>query len=278
MAFNVIKEKTKKDIRYAHFGKDNNFFGKKHTQKTKDIISKKNKKNINYFIEKAKEIHGDKYDYSQAEYTHSHSKIEIICPIHGSFWQKACSHLEGFGCKECNIEKKRNHNYIEKAKEIYGDKYDYSKITSYKNNSTKYEIICKKHGSFFLTLRDHVNKKIECPFCMNENAYTKGEEKIKHFLEKNNIKFIYQKKFDDCKKIKNLFFDFYIEGKNTVIEYDGEQHFFEKSFNQGKHNLAITQERDNIKNNYCFDKKIKIIRISFKEFKNINNILSENIL
>lgn len=58
--------------------------------------------NNNKYIIKAKEIHGDKYDYSKVEYINNHSKVCIICPIHGEFWQNASSHLKGCGCPKCS--------------------------------------------------------------------------------------------------------------------------------------------------------------------------------
>ena len=82
------------------------------------------------FIEKAKKIHGDKYDYSKVEYINNRTKVCIICPIHGEFWQIANSHLQGEGCKECGMELKAKNKtlttdkFIEKAKKIHGDKYD----------------------------------------------------------------------------------------------------------------------------------------------------------
>ena len=90
-------------------------------------------RNTEDFIKKAKEIHGDRYDYSKAEYVNSHVKICIICPIHGEFWQISNDHLNGCGCPKCGIEKRSkeksytNEQFIEKARKIHGNKYDYSK-------------------------------------------------------------------------------------------------------------------------------------------------------
>ena len=56
------------------------------------------------FIEKAKEIHGDKYDYSKVNYINSQTKVCIICPKHGEFWQRPNNHLNGWGCSKCSIE------------------------------------------------------------------------------------------------------------------------------------------------------------------------------
>jgi hypothetical protein len=54
------------------------------------------------FIQRAREVHGDKYDYSKVNYINSYTKVEIICPIHGSFWQTPGHHLYGEGCKHCH--------------------------------------------------------------------------------------------------------------------------------------------------------------------------------
>ena len=86
------------------------------------------------FIKKAREIHGDKYDYSKVEYIKRNQKVCIICPVHGEFWQIPGNHLCGNGCSECSGKKKSNtEDFIKKAREIHGDRYDYSKV-NYVNN------------------------------------------------------------------------------------------------------------------------------------------------
>ena len=57
------------------------------------------------FIARAKEVHGDKYDYSKTEYKNMHSKVHIICPRHGDFYQRAQSHILGNGCPLCKRDK-----------------------------------------------------------------------------------------------------------------------------------------------------------------------------
>lgn len=89
------------------------------------------------FIARAREIHGDKYDYSKTKYSNRKSKVTIICPKHGIFKQAAYSHLRGCGCKKCsNKNKLTTEEFIKKAKDIHGNKYDYSK-TKYKSYSSK---------------------------------------------------------------------------------------------------------------------------------------------
>jgi very-short-patch-repair endonuclease len=145
------------------------------------------------FIEKAKKIHGDKYDYSKVEYTNSRAKVCIICPKHGEFWQKAMTHLEGRGCKKCMGGEKVStlEDFIEKAKKIHGDKYDYSKV-EYERSNKKVCIICPTHGEFFQTPNSHLNGS-GCPLCGNENQTLGKEEFIRRAKEIHGNKFDYSK-------------------------------------------------------------------------------------
>jgi len=135
------------------------------------LFKKCGRKNISQeeFIKRAILIHGNKYDYSKAEYVHSHSKLIIICPIHGEFEQAAYNHLKGCCCPKCNhdkqsIDRKSNtEEFIAKARLIHGDKYDYSKVV-YINNRVKVTIICPIHGEFEQRPSHHLRPQI-CPKC-----------------------------------------------------------------------------------------------------------------
>ena len=121
------------------------------------------------FIAKAKKIHGDKYDYSKVEYVNRKTKVCIICPKHGEFWQTPSAHLRGQGCPKCKSKKQTctTDEFIAKAKKIHGDKYDYSKV-EYVNRKTKVCIICPKHGEFWQTPNHHLSG-CGCPKCGVEN-------------------------------------------------------------------------------------------------------------
>jgi Zn finger protein HypA/HybF involved in hydrogenase expression len=233
------------------------------------------------FIKKAQEIHLDKYDYSKVQYKNNKTNIIIICRKHGEFEQLPSNHLAGNGCPICRNEqfsKKRAHSlstFIEKAEMIHGKKYDYSKVR-YKNNYTKVEITCLTHGSFLQLPMSHL-QGIGCPKCRE----SKGEVAIKDFLVTNNVKFEEQKKFKDCKNPDTgyfLRFDFYLPDYNLLIEYDGHQHYIpvrfnNKSENDAKDDLRSTQMRDKIKNQYCKDKNIKLLRIPYWKIKNISILI-----
>ena len=129
------------------------------------------------FLEEAKKIQGNKYDYSLVEYIGSHIKIKIICPEHGIFEQKPCCHLNGEGCIKCSYKKLSKDRsltkdeFILKSKEIHGDKYDYG-LVDYKNSYTKVKIICSEHGIFEQTPILHYNSGCNCPKCKGRNRTT----------------------------------------------------------------------------------------------------------
>ena len=99
------------------------------------------------FIRRSKEVHGDKYDYSESIYINSKTKVTIICPKHGRFFQPPGRHKEGKGCQICSWKKPSTAEWIGRAKEVHGDRYDYS-LVDYQNNVKKISIICQEHGVF----------------------------------------------------------------------------------------------------------------------------------
>jgi very-short-patch-repair endonuclease len=102
----------------------------------------------------------------------------------------------------------------------------------------------------------------------NTNKYDKmsaGEKRIYNYLKRKNIEFECQKKFDDCKNINHLLFDFYLPNHNTIIEFDGQQHFkmarFSKDKEENQKAFVQTQKNDRIKNNYCHKNNINLLRL-----------------
>lgn len=127
----------------------------------------KRKNGVEKFISKARAIHGDKYDYSKVEYINNSTKVIIICPEHGEFKQTPGNHiLRKNGCPKCagNARFHTNEEWISRAREIHGDKYDYS-LVEYKNKTSKVKIICPEHGVFEKRPDDHIHQKSGCPAC-----------------------------------------------------------------------------------------------------------------
>ena len=148
------------------------------------------------FIAKAREVHGDKYDYSKVDYVNNSTKVIIICPEHGEFEQTPANHLYGCGCSKCayefngNTRRLTKDEFITKAREIHGDKYDYSKV-NYVNNRTKVLIICPKHGEFEQTPSNHLYG-YGCPICAGNQLMNK-EEFITKAREVHGDKYDYSK-------------------------------------------------------------------------------------
>ena len=155
------------------------------------------RKTTEQFIEEAKRVHGDKYDYSNVTYINNKVKVEIICPKHKSFFQTPNDHLNGCGCKDCWEEKKKEEGtrrktleqFIKDAKKVHGEEYDYSK-TVYINGKTPIIIthnLCKK--DFSQKPSDHLDG-CGCIFCYKTPKKT-TEQFIKEAKEKHGDKFDY---------------------------------------------------------------------------------------
>ena len=300
----------------------------------KAIRAEKRRLTLESFIKQSNLKHNNKYDYSKVVYINSRTKVCIICPEHGEFWQAPANHLCGQGCPMCkNVSisersKDTKETFIEKCKKKYGDIYDYSKV-NYKNTKTPVCIICHKHGEFFVKPNDFL-QKTECPQCKHEkfisnkrirfsefqkranaihdNKYTYIEESfidmshkmcyicplhglqeqlaclhvrtknpqgcpvckeshlerdIRLFLEKNNIKYIYQYRPIWLKnKNAQQSIDFLLTDYNIGIECQGEQHFGLTNF--GSKNKAFNfyekiRNRDIKKKKLCEQNKITLI-------------------
>jgi len=290
-----------------------------------------------WFIEKAKTVHGDKYDYSLVEYSHSKTRIKIICPIHGVFEQTPNNHLKGGECLKCSIEKRKKTNisFLNRVKEIHGNRYDYS-LVEYINYDFKIKIICPIHGVFEQTPANHLNG-VECLLCSrikrqigvdefirksnikHNDIYdyslveysgifnrvkiicpkhgrfeqtpanhlkghgcplcneSRGELKVSVLLDENNIKYVKQYRFKNCKSIKPLPFDFYLPDFNTCIEFNGIQHYKPVEHFGGLKEFKKLKKRDYIKSDYCFKNNIKLVVIKYNESVNkIIKILRKN--
>lgn len=229
-------------------------------------------------IKTLKKIYRDNFDYSKINYTKSTEKIEIICnKCHKNFFQTFNKLKIGKGCPYCNSLKKNNEIFIKEAIIIHGNKYNYN-LVNYINKRTKVQIICNKCGKIFEQKPFKHLYGQGCPHC----NISFGEQAIKKWLTKNNIKFEIQKRFQDCKDIRMLPFDFYLPDYNMCIEYQGEQHYKPKMFisikkdiNKGVMQYKKLQYHDKIKKNYCKIKNIKLLEIKYNN--NIERELEYNL-
>jgi len=149
---------------------------------TREINTKEKLRTKDKFIEACRKTHGNTYDYSITNYTNCKDKVKVTCKIHGIFELIADNHQRKDGCPNCRKEKsviERKESFIKRAKEIHGDKYDYSKV-DYINNNTKIDIICQTHGAFSQLPLNH----------LQGNGCNKCNLKKKKDGEINTMKFI----------------------------------------------------------------------------------------
>lgn len=193
-------------------------------------------KSIDEFIKLAKVKHKDFYLYPKSEYINNKYKIEIICKIHGSFFQRPNNHLMGAGCIKCKgLERKNTNLFIELAKQIHGDLYDYSKV-EYVSNTKKVEIICKLHGSFMQRPSHHIHNKSGCMKC--KNISSKAENRWLDFLNiPSNSQ--YRQVFIKINS-KKYRVDAYDNKTNTIYEFLGDYwHGNLKIFNKDDINQTL---------------------------------------
>ena len=112
-------------------------------------MNRPNKYTQQDFLNKAKQVHGDRYDYSLVEYKSMHQKIRIICPECCEFLQSPAKHLFGQKCPiHYGTKKRTKEEFVIQSKQVHGEKYIYDHVV-YKNNKTKVKIECRIHGTFF---------------------------------------------------------------------------------------------------------------------------------
>lgn len=222
------------------------------------------------FIEKSNIKHNNKYSYENSNYINSTTKIKVNCYKHGIFEILPNNHIYGQGCSKCaGVKKKTTIDFINDANRVHDKLYDYS-LTEYKMNRIKVKIICSKHGLFEQVPKDHL-KGSGCPKC----KLSKGEKLISKILNDNNIEYMDQYTFDDCRNINVLLFDFYLPEYNTCIEFDGRQHFEVVEAFGGEDALIKVKINDDIKTQYCLNNFIKLIRVKYNDVDSgINEIIS----
>lgn len=185
-------------------------------------------------------------------------------------------------CGICNNNLKKPLERVERElREVYGDEY---KLSGEYNGSRELSLFLhnKCHNTFLASLSNLLNGKTACPYC--SIGISIGEMKIKRFLDNNNIFYEPQKWFNDCRYKNPLPFDFAvfkdINKSNLIclIEFDGLQHFEPVEQYGGEIAFYKTIHNDNVKNNYCLDNNIKLIRIPYWDYQNIDNILSFELL
>ena len=286
------------------------------------------------FIEKARKVHGDKYDYSKVQYINSKQKVCIICPRHGEFWQVPNNHLTGYGCSKCGREAahskmrlttkevikkfikihgnyydyskvqyvnektpitiicpkhgefqqtpdshihqkagcpkcarikskhkqlKTNEQFIQDARRVHGDIYDYSQV-NYQGANIPIVIICKEHGEFYQTPHHHLASKAGCPYC-SLKSQTKLFNKLQNDFSSEEILFEVGSK--TIPWLKGQRFDIYFPKYNIAIEYNGKQHYIPIKYFGGELAFSKTINRDKVKKEKCILNNCTLLQIKY---------------
>jgi len=207
------------------------------------------------FIQKAKEIHGDKYDYSKVEYINNITKVCIICPEHGEFWQMPATHTyKKSKCKKCsNVYSNSTDEFIQKAKEIHGNKYDYSKV-QYKNFNSKIVVVCPIHGEIMIPAGRFLKSKVGCPKCGYDTRFGRNAKTIESFIK--DARDIHGDKYDYSKVIY----------KNSGVKVE---------IICSLHGIFLQSPRNHLSGNGCSKCRNSKGEIKIKDWLSKNNIEHE---
>ena len=212
-------------------------------------------------------------------------KVEYICSKHKDKGIQLISltkfYDRGQGCKYCGLETraKKRAICVDECKELTTEK-GLNYIDSYvEDGKTLIKFTCDKHidkGFQYFSITQMRKTRCGCKYC-NMSKYI-NEEKIDSLLKSWNISFERQHSFRECRDKNALPFDFYIQEYNTIIEYQGEQHYRvikrgDMSHDEALDNLKLIQKHDNIKRNYCIKNNINYIEIPYWENEDIENFI-----
>lgn len=216
-------------------------------------------------------------------YVNVKTKVKIINNDCGHSYSITSASLfhKNYRCRLCYHANRRK-TTDEFKKELYkmiGD--EFSLVGEYTTSTDKITIKHEACGYEYEVMPDAFARLLsKCQKCFP--IYSKGEQKINEVLASLSLSFVSEKRFNECRNKNPLPFDFYIEDK-LIVEFDGEQHFRAVSFGEKDEKkvlrrLKITQKNDIIKNQYCIDNNIPLLRIPYWEFDNIENILINELI
>lgn len=205
--------------------------------------------------------------------------ITYICPLHGEKSMKISNFLSGKKCPDCapvnnhNCFKHSTDEVVRRIKDCGGiilNPEDY-----YNQDKQNLKFVCPECGKEFISSLKHFQQHggQVCRECSNNESL--GEKKVRYYLENHNIEFITQKWFSDCRDKNPLPFDFYLPNNNMIIEFDGQQHFFQS--NLFPETLELIKKHDDIKTTYCIDNKINLVRIPYTDINKVDSILNDKL-
>lgn len=233
----------------------------------RECYKKSKTKSQDTFIKEVLQRFNNKFDFSKCTYVSAKTPVTLICTDCGTEFTITPDNLlvAEYGCPKCaeisrrKSRTKTTEQFIKEAKEIHGDKYDYSK-TEYIDCNTRVCITCPKHGEFWQLPPDHICNKSGCPKCNR----SKGENLIDKILTDTGINYINQYELPLTQSFNKIFVDFYLPKYNTIIEYNGIQHYQPVEFFGGEEHFNNYQiPRDNQVKEYCKNNSINLIIIKY---------------
>lgn len=201
------------------------------------------------------------------KYKNTKTAILHRCKIDKYEWNaKPNNILNGKGCPKCagNI-KKTHEEYVE---EVFKINPDIRVTDQYINSKTPILHKCLIDNYEWKVSPTEILSGSGCPQCSESS----GERRVRQWLQKQNIQYEFQKRYDDCRDKNTLPFDFYLPTYNSIIEYDDRQHFEPIEHFGGDEKFKIQQKHDNIKNEYCKNNGISLLRIPY--YKNVEEELN----
>lgn len=204
-------------------------------------------------------------------YTKITDDLEFMClKCNGVFKRKPQIFLKSQKCPICETFSIMKTEECFKKELIQKLNGEYELLGEYKGTNTKTLFRHNDCGFIFENTPHNILQKTPCPKCKRFNS--KGEIKIKKFLDNNNIYYEQQKHF---KELNQLSFDFYIPNKNVLIEYQGEQHFHSIKFFGGEAKYLKQIENDSIKREFCKNNNFILLEIEYFNYNNIEDILNK---
>lgn len=204
----------------------------------------------------------------------SSKKVWWLCEKNGHEWQSKILHrtITNSGCPYCTNKKVAQSNCLAVLHPNISCSWhptknlDLTPFDVVAGTDKKVWWVCEscKH-EWETSVRGRTIKGSGCPSCLESN----GEKRVEIILNEIKINYEIQKRFDKCKNIKKLSFDFYLPQYNALIEYDGEQHFKSMDFFGGNKSFVETQKRDKIKNSFTLENNIPLLRIPYTKFDSI---------
>lgn len=212
------------------------------------------------------------------EYKDANTRVECRCNLCHQTWTPFAAHLlRGRGCPLCAHKyRSKQGKFVRNLYYVHGDSY--SIVGNFCNLSTKVEVSCKRCGKHWLVRPHNLLQGKGCPNCKK----SRGETRLKKILERLQLPHEVQFTFPDCRNKRELPFDLAVldiagQSPTLLIEYDGQQHFKPVDFFGGQQEFEYRQHNDRIKDSYCKDHGIPLLRISYKQFDQIEQLVTDKL-